>query len=179
WKAPKERASRKLSYPVKDGDSYDITRMLFKDPALLALIKVRIPIDESISRGESRHTVAEAGLKYLVEEFCKSWEAEMPLGIAQVTIQDGEVKIHLDKEDIVRQCRVITTTHDLKDRGRKEIRYYRSQVYLDKETGMLFRAQNFDWPRSEGDMQGFLVEDYTYLNMRTNIGLTNKDFEGW
>ena len=58
-----------------------------------------------------------------------------------------------------------------------------SQAFLDAEKatleGMdagLAAAERYGWPRRQGE-KAPLVEEYTYSNIKTNVGLTNADFD--
>jgi hypothetical protein len=38
------------------------------------------------------------------------------------------------------------------------------------------RYESYDWPRTPGG-QPELIEEYTYLNLKFNVGLTDADFD--
>jgi hypothetical protein len=53
---------------------------------------------------------------------------------------------------------------------------YRSVVYFDKETHLPIRVETYDWPRAGGPAYGELVESYSYLQLRFNVGLGDAAF---
>ena len=53
---------------------------------------------------------------------------------------------------------------------------WRTVLYLDKENRMPVRIECYDWPRQDGPPEGDLIEIFSYINLRFNVGLTEKDF---
>ena len=58
---------------------------------------------------------------------------------------------------------------------KKELPFSLARVYFDKETKLPIRAERYGWPRRPGEKPP-LIEEYTYTNIRTNIGLKDADF---
>ncbi len=171
WQAPKERVGRKVAYPA-DGDP---TKMLVKDQTVTFGFTVRRNIKDSVDKGESKRTIADAGLKKMIERFVHRWQEEKNKGLTKVTIQEVEVRVPLHGREIVRPCCCVTTLHEPKDR--EHFTFYRTLLYFDKETGLPIRLQGFDWPASASDTEGRLLEDYVYVDIKPNLGLTDKDFK--
>jgi Protein of unknown function (DUF1571) len=127
----------------------------------------------AFAMSQSRHKITEAGLKGMIERFCSRWAEEKKLGLTEVLIQDVELKVALPEGDRVRPCWLVQTTHPTRH---KDFIFYRASLYIDKETGLPVRMQGYDWPKDENDKEGTLVEDYTYLDLKTNIGLKDEHF---
>jgi hypothetical protein len=53
---------------------------------------------------------------------------------------------------------------------------HRTVVYLEKESKMPIRLENYDWPRQGGPAGGELLEMFGYVNLQFNIGLKDADF---
>jgi hypothetical protein len=171
WLAPRSRQGRKSAYVEGENDG----KMLVREPlAGRFAITVKLDPEESKKRKESRRTIKEAGYRNLVERYVKSWQREKQLGRTQVAIQDGELKVALGEREVKFPCTVVTTKHDPKDRN--QFTFFRSRVYFHKETGQLVRLEGYDWPTRPGDEEGELNERYTYLDFKTNVGLTDADF---
>ena len=51
-----------------------------------------------------------------------------------------------------------------------------SRVYFDKDTKFPVQAETFAWPASPGDDPP-LLERYSYSEIRTNVGLSDADFD--
>jgi len=105
------------------------------------------------------------------------WAEEEKLGRTEVLIQDVDLKVALPDGERVRPCRLVTTIHDPRDKDSGHYLFYRTFVYFDKETGLPVRMQGYDWPKEAQDKEGKLVEDYTYLDVKANIGLKDAHFE--
>ena len=72
-----------------------------------------------------------------------------------------------------RPCQMIETTHPEKN---ARFLFYRVRLYIDKEIGLPVRFEAYDWPRNKG-AQPDLAEEYTYGNLKLNVGLTDADFD--
>ena len=47
---------------------------------------------------------------------------------------------------------------------------------MDDELQLPIRYASYDWPAAPGQ-EPPLLEEYTYLNMKVNVGLTDADFD--
>jgi hypothetical protein len=112
----------------------------------------------------SRHDIYEAGLGSLIEQTAQHWEAERRINKTQVNIADYTFE---------RPCVRVET---LRTERRPEFYCYRSVLYLDKDTKLPVRNENYDWPRPGGTEGGDLMETFSYVNLRYNVGLTDADF---
>jgi hypothetical protein len=70
-------------------------------------------------------------------------------------------------------CQAVQITHP---QPLREQKFHLSRIYFDKETKLPVRAERFGWPRKSGD-QPPLLEEYSYTNLKKNVGLTNADFD--
>ncbi len=132
--------------------------------------------DGVLAKSQSRHRITEAGLKSMIDRFCARWAEEKKIGRTEVVIQDVDLKVALPEGERVRPCRMVMTLHNPKDKDSGHYLFYRTFVYFDKETGLPARMQGYDWPKDENDKEGTLVEDYTYLDVKTNVGLKDEHF---
>lgn len=114
----------------------------------------------------SRHTITEAGIGNLIERFGQRWAWERQANITQVRIADYLYA--------GRPCTRVETVHP--DRAGGKVSFYRSVIYFDKEWHLPVRVENYDWPRAAG-VEGELLESYSYVNLRFNVGLTDRAFQ--
>jgi hypothetical protein len=49
-------------------------------------------------------------------------------------------------------------------------------LYIDKTSGLPIRIQEYGFPKHKGQDPP-LLSDYTYLNIRTDLGLNSKHFD--
>ena len=115
---------------------------------------------------KSRHSITDAGLGNLLESTAKYWEMERELKQTIVYITDEKLEGQL--------CTRIDTIHPNKKAG--NFYGYHCILWLDKTTLLPVGAETYDWPKQGGPEGGNLLERYRFLNMRHNIGLTDRQF---
>jgi hypothetical protein len=113
----------------------------------------------------SRHTILEAGLGNMIEQNIKYWQIAKSAGKTKVTV--GESKY--DKRDCIR---VEITSLD----PAAGCYCCRTVVYLEKESKIPIRIENYDWPRQGGAEGGDLLEMFSYVGLRFNAGLRDEEF---
>ena len=107
------------------------------------------------------------------------------LNLAERLIQDGVKHMELDtrrecKVRVVdgakiegRPCRFIEVTFPVEREG---IKFHKAQIFVDQELQMPVRYAAYNWPKQAGgDLP--LLEEFTYVNVKLNVGLTEKDFD--
>ena len=112
-----------------------------------------------------RYPIYEAGLEKLVIKLIEKAERDRAAGPCCVDYREGAV---INK----RPCSVIEVTHDQR---RAPYEFHKAQVFIDDELKLPIRYAAFDWPESPGATPK-LLEEYTYINVKLNVGLTNMDF---
>jgi hypothetical protein len=87
-------------------------------------------------------------------------------------LDDVTLKVR-DDEGGGRNCQHIVLRHPEK---KPEYEFYEAHIFIDKEHFLPLRYAAYTWPEEEG---GDLVleEDYTYLVLKLNVGLTDDDFD--
>jgi hypothetical protein len=115
---------------------------------------------------ESRHPITSIGMKNLLGGVVRQWEAETKFGEIDVRYYNN-AKL----QDV--ECVVIETSHP---RPRREFRCHLTRLYLDKNANLPVRVERFDFPAREGAKPP-LIEEYTYTQIRPNIGLKDFDFD--
>ena len=56
-----------------------------------------------------------------------------------------------------------------------DLEFYKAQVFIDDKLNLPIRYIAYDWPESAAPLE--VLEEYNYLNLQVNVGLTNKDFD--
>jgi Protein of unknown function (DUF1571) len=54
--------------------------------------------------------------------------------------------------------------------------FHKVKLYIDKELDVPIRFEAYDWPARPG-VEPLLMEEYTYMNLRLNVGLRERDFD--
>ena len=120
----------------------------------------------SMAMVENRHPVTEAGLGNLITTVAERWRIELTPEVSDVTIVP-------DQRIDGRVCTLVDSTHPVR---RPDFFFHKVRVYFDQETNLPIRFESYDWP-SEGKGEPSLLEEYTYSNLRTDLGLTDRDFD--
>lgn len=114
----------------------------------------------------SRHTILEAGMGNMIEQNIKQWEIARKSAKTKVSIADFKY----NNRDCIR---VEVTALDRDASGY----CFRSVIYLDKDSKLPIRLENYDWPRPGGAPAGELLEMFSYFNLQFNTGLKDADFK--
>lgn len=72
-----------------------------------------------------------------------------------------------------RTCTVIQVTQPTPQPGNE---FHTAQIFIDDTIGLPIRYVAYDYPRGTA-AQGEVIEEYTYLDLAVNVGLTDKDFD--
>lgn len=115
---------------------------------------------------DCRHPITEAGIGALLDTLNDRWAAELTPGETLVT-HHPQMKIG------THPCSMIETVHPGKS---PKYLHHKVRLYIDSEHGLPIRFEAYDWPARPG-VAAELVEEYTYLDLRTNVGLTDHDFD--
>jgi hypothetical protein len=120
----------------------------------------------SMAMGASRHPITDAGIGPLIETVAQRWADELTPGESLVTLHSG---IQLDD----RPCTMIESIHPRRQTG---FLFHKVTLYIDCELGLPTRFEAYDWPKHPGSPPE-LVEEYTYRDIRTDVGLSDEDFD--
>ena len=72
-----------------------------------------------------------------------------------------------------RQCTVLEVIQPQK---RPDLEFYKAHVFIDDQLQIPVRYVAYDWPESQGAKLE-IIEEYTYLDVKVNVGLTDLDFD--
>ena len=114
----------------------------------------------------NRYPIFEAGLENLVVRLIEKATRDRAAGDCQVQYLEG-AKINN------RSCSMIEVVHN--DR-RAPYDFHKAQVFIDDESNLPIRYASYDWPSTPGG-NAVLMEEYTYVDIAVNVGLTDRDFD--
>ena len=115
---------------------------------------------------ENRHPVTEAGLGSMIHLVKERWDQELTPGESVLEF-NNQVKVG------DRPCTLIVSIHP---RKHENFLFHKVKLYVDREHKLPIRFEAYDWPRRPG-AEPELLEDYTYADLKTNVGLTEHDFD--
>lgn len=116
-------------------------------------------------RGQ-RYPMTEIGLENLLVKLIERGEQAKQLPDVTTELRSG-IKVNN------RPCTLLTVTQPTK---RPELLFYQAKVYMDEELNMPIRYIAYDWPSAPGKPLS-VIEEYNYLNLKLNVGLSDKDFD--
>ena len=115
---------------------------------------------------ENRHPVTDAGLGNLIQTLNQRWDSELNPG-------ESIVRIHPHARVVDMACTMIETIHPYR---RPEFLFHQVKVFISSDVGLPIRFEAYEWPSQPGATPP-IVEEYTYSNLQTNVGLQDLDFD--
>jgi hypothetical protein len=114
----------------------------------------------------TRYPITQAGISNLLETIVAQWEAEARFG-------EIDVQFFRSAKLGDQPCVAIQSSHPT---PRREFKFHMTRLYLNKESKLPVRVEQFGFPRREGE-KAPLVEEYSYTNLQINTGLADRDFD--
>ena len=130
------------------------------------LMRVELEPTGMLAMMDNKYPIAEIGLTRLIEKLIEKGDRDRLVGPC-------EVQIFEDQHVGDRVCRLIQVTHPQPD---PRYDFHIAQIFIDTERMIPLRYAAFLWPKEAGG-EPILEEEYTYLDMKLNVGLTDKDFD--
>ncbi len=130
------------------------------------IITVYLDPNGDLAMSGQRYPVTEIGFNNLTKRLIEVANNDAKFG-------ECEVKFFNDAKIANRPCLGIQVVHPV---PRKNFLFNKALVYVDKELNVPVRYEAYDWPATEGGKPQ-LLEEYTYTNIKTNVGLTDADFD--
>jgi len=127
---------------------------------------VSLPINSQEAMKGNKYPITMIGIENMVKTLIKQWEIETQYG-------ECNVKYYPNAKLGNVECRVVETSHPT---PRRQFLYEKTRLYLEKETNFPIRCECYGFPSRKGQKPP-LVEEYTYSNLRVNIGLTDLAFD--
>ncbi len=163
FEAPDSMRGREILFVSGRNDDKFLVR---KGSGRLAFLTVSLKPTSMLAMSGNRYPITEFGIKRLAERMIE-------LGNHDLGYQECEVVIHNDIDMSDRICTSIEVMHPVR---RQHFEYHLARIYIDNESQVPIRFESYDWPESEFDAP-VLKEEYTYREMKLNVGLTDADFE--
>lgn len=116
-------------------------------------------------RGQ-RYPITEMGIENLVVKLIEKGERDRQHDECDVRFLQG-AKVG------GRLCTVLTVRHPVE---RAYFDFHEAQIFIDEELQIPIRYEAYSWPTVAGG-EKVLLEEYTYQNIKLNVGLTDKDFD--
>jgi len=115
---------------------------------------------------DNHYPITEAGVRNLTKRLIEVAENDVKYG-------ECEVKFYKNAKINGSSTTCVQVVHPT---PRKNFLFHKARIYVDDELKVPVRYEAYDWPAKAGD-DPQLIEEYTYLNMKINLGLTDADFD--
>jgi hypothetical protein len=118
-------------------------------------------------RGQ-RYPITEIGIENLILKLIERGEQDRASGR-----EDCEVALKDNAKVNGRVCKLLQVKNH---HPSPDLAFHMAQVFIDKEHNVPIRYAAYDFPPKSGSNPP-VIEEYTYLNLQLNVGLTDRDFD--
>lgn len=139
-------------------DGQNDNKMATRNTGVLGLMTVNLDPDGFVAMKGNRHPITHIGIGYILSSASKDIAVARKNKDAVFTYE-GISEIHGRK------------AHQIKTVYPENKGYYAHivQLWYDDETSLPLKISMFDWKKE-------FIEEYSYENLKINVGLTEKDF---
>jgi hypothetical protein len=128
---------------------------------------VWLPPDGVLAMRGQLHPITEIGFENLVFKLIEKGEKDRKHQECEVEFKPG-AKIN------GRLCTVLQVRHPV---PRPHFEFHIAQIFIDDDTKLPVRYAAYHWPTDPADKLGPVIEEYTYLDVKLNPGLSDSDFD--
>lgn len=148
-------------------DGQNNGKLLVHETGLAGLVgTLELSPSDTMAMSENRHPITEAGIEKLLSNTL--------IQLKEATkYAESDVKYYKNAKLAKMTCNVIEISHP---RPRRQFPHHMMRLWIDRESGIPVRLQQFAFPAREGAKPP-VVEDYAFTDIRTNVELTNRDFD--
>ncbi len=141
-------------------------KIIAHESGFLNLLRVSLDPHGSMAMMGNKYPITEIGLMRLIEKLIEKCNRVDDL---------SQWKVEIVEDQIVgdRKCRMVQVTQPKSVPGAD---FYIAQVFIDVDRQVPLRYAAFMWPQSAVE-PAQLEEEYTYLDLELNVGLTDEDFD--
>jgi hypothetical protein len=140
--------------------------LVVHDSGYRGMVNLYLDPNGYIAMRNQRYPITEIGIENLVVKLIES---------ALRDRQHNECEVNFFKNAKIGEtvCTMLEVIHPIQ---RAHFDFYRARVYFAEDLRMPIRYESYSWPVTP-DGKPVLEEEYNYLNVKTNVGLTDYDFD--
>ncbi|MEM6980821.1 MAG: DUF1571 domain-containing protein [Planctomycetota bacterium] len=173
--APALLRDRRLLFIDGENDNKVLVR---KGGRSLDYLQLQIDPNGIMARRESRYPINEIGFDQIIKRLIELIREDIQ---ADPNGDNTVVEVFKDAKIKNRICTHYRVTHP---RPSDELTYYQASLYLDDEQRVPVRVRVIDWPQnfdpdasSDEKQPAVLLEEYTYIDLKLNVGLDDDTFD--
>ena len=164
WQGPKQFVGQEAAYIAGKNNG----QMRAKGSGLISAVGfVSLEPTDPRALKQSRHAITDSGIGNLIEKIARGHEVARRAA-------PGQTKATLREYQFQQRPCVGLECMNLVNNG--QFYSYRTVVYFDKEMKLPVRFEAYDWPAPNGSATGELLECYSYIDLKFNVGLTDAAF---
>jgi hypothetical protein len=148
---------------------YNNRLLVRKGGARLSEVAVRIDPNSDAARRESLNPITDLGFDRMAASLMRRLKQDAQAG---PTGANTRVEYFNDAKLNKRPCLCIRVTHS---NPQADLYFHVAHLFLDDEHQLPVRIDAYDWPQ-DADSDPPLVSEFTYTNLKLNVGLTDADF---
>ncbi len=141
-------------------------RLISHESGFLNLKRFNLEPTGMLAMLGNKYPITEIGMLRLVEKLIEKGERDRELGLCEVEVIDGQRVGD-------RECRLYQVIHPEASAG---FDFHIAQIFVDVDRNIPLRYAAFMWPQASGEDPP-LEEEYTYLDVQLNIGLSAEEFD--
>lgn len=141
-------------------------KLLAHESGLLGVTTFHLDPTGPLAMRSSRYPIYDAGIENLVMKLIEKAERDKAAGDCQVEFTDN-AKVN------DRECTKVKVIHP---EQKAPYDFNVAEVFIDNELKVPIRYAAYVWPKQPGG-EPELLEEYTYLKLELNVGLTAHDFD--
>ena len=140
-------------------------KLIAHDVGIRNIMNVHLDPNGYIAMRGQRHPITEIGIENLVRKLIQTASRDRKLGDCRVQIKE---KTMVGK----RSCTMLQVIHPEKH---DHFDFFCARMFFDESLNMPILYDSWSWP-TEPDGKPVLEEEYSYLDVKVNVGLTDRDF---
>ena len=117
----------------------------------------------------NRYPITEVGISKIIESAIEIWKNEK----SHLDSANIQVRIVESVQVGAMECDAVEVAHQQQQPG---LTYQVGRVYVDRHSRLPVQAELYGWPATPGEDPP-LLEQYTYTDLKTNVGLNAADFD--
>jgi hypothetical protein len=164
---PAEVANREVIYVDGTNNGEMVVR---RGGTRLEYVVTNVDPDSDLARTESLMHVSHLGFDGMLSEIVAHLRRDIA---ADPNGENTNVRISREAKINDRPCTSVVIVHPKHAEG---LTYHRAEFFIDNEYHLPIRVAAYDWPQSEGATPELLAE-FTYTQIKTNVGLSDADFD--
>jgi len=141
-------------------------KLVAHETGVSGLINVNLDPHGMIAMRGQRYPITDIGIENLVAKVIET-------GLRDRQYGECDVQFFRDAKIGTAKCIMLQVTHPVK---RDHFDFYQARVYFDENLKVPIRYESWSWPKTPGG-KPVLEEEYMYLKIALNVGLTDQDFD--